>query len=219
MCWDPGLCCAQPCVPASRELFVYITRYCFPLRTASRFGTALHTLYKKKIRAPLPVQMPLVQQQPGRALFAVGSGAGAGRARLGSALVALLMARCFHVCRWLRASGVHSGPWWLSFPQPWMVSSSPRCSGMGGGLGFVGCLWFLVPAAAFGSLCCRSLCLARLGGEQHHCSVIWATSSLEWLTIIYRAGECVSCSVNTAWLSAGNMLSNSWLNLHTFSVM
>lgn len=111
MCWDPGLCCAQPCVPASRELFVYITRYCFPLRTASRFGTALHTLYKKKkIRAPLPVQMPLVQQQPGRALFAVGSGAGAGRARLGSALVALLMARCFHVCRWLRASGVHSGP-------------------------------------------------------------------------------------------------------------
>lgn len=28
----------------------------------------------------------------------------------------------FLCCRWLRASKENSGPWWLSFPQLWMVS-------------------------------------------------------------------------------------------------
>lgn len=28
----------------------------------------------------------------------------------------------FLCCRWLRASKENSGPWWLSFPQQWMVS-------------------------------------------------------------------------------------------------
>lgn len=45
---------------------------------------------------------------------------------------------------------------------------------------FFVCLCFLVPAAAFGSLCCRSLPVAEAGAvrlEQHHCSVIWATET------------------------------------------
>lgn len=114
----PAMCPGEPGAVCVHHSVLFSFKNCLKIRDCTAYPI------QKKIRAPLPVQMPLVQQQPGRALFAVGSGAGAGRARLGSALVALLMARCFHVCRWLRASGVHSGPWWLSFPQPWMVSSS-----------------------------------------------------------------------------------------------
>lgn len=74
------------------------TWYCFPLRAATAFRTAPHTLLKKKKRPkktpshPLPgVNAAGSAAAPGRALFAVGSGAGDGRAPLGSALVALLM--------------------------------------------------------------------------------------------------------------------------------
>lgn len=160
--------------------------YCLPLRTATRFRTALHILYKKKKKkdpgTPSAVQTPNAAgpaAAPGRALFAVGSGAGDGRAPLGSALVALLMARCFHVADgWGLAGRIRDHDGSVSRSREWWVA--PGCSGRaGGGSGFVVCLWFF---GARSSVWVTLLQIAwagaaRLGGEQPHCSVIWATET------------------------------------------
>lgn len=93
----------------------------------------------------------------------------------------------FLCCRWLRASKAYSRPWWLSFPQPWMVSSSGWFVKVGVGAfvfiisfiylnaGFTTCSSIMVSVLQIAS--CSLTCTVKLGEiqEKHYCSIIKST--------------------------------------------
>lgn len=167
--------------------------------------------------------MPLVQQQP-RAGHCSLSEAGPGTdvpARLCPCCI--INARCFHVADgWGLAGRTRDHDGSVSRSREWWVA--PGCSGRAGRFG-VFCLFVFFGARSsvwvtLLQIAARSRSRCREAGRASlQCNLGYGDAWGGWQSlIIYRAEECVSCSANTAWLQAGNMQSNSWLNLHTFSV-